>query len=57
MRNQWLFIKFLFQGRWQSLNDSALAAVARLMRVLFVIYMVGFIALVAVFLFVGIKPA
>ena len=57
LRNNWLFIKFLFQQQWQRLVDPELAAVARFMQILFVVYMAGFIGLVAVFLFVGIEPA
>ena len=49
MRNNWLFMKFLYEGQWQSLDDAALAAVARLMQVLFVVYMLGFIGLLAIF--------
>ena len=57
MRNNWLFAKFLFRGQWQSLNDSTLAAVARLMQVLIVVYFVGLVGWVVVFMLVGIVPA
>jgi hypothetical protein len=56
LRNNWLFFKFLFRGQWRDLNDPRLAAVARATQVLFVVYMVGFLGLVIIFLTVGIKP-
>jgi hypothetical protein len=55
MRNNWLFIKFLFQGQWRSLDDAQLAGVARFMQVMFVVYIAGFIALCAAFLIAGVK--
>ncbi len=55
-RNNWLFFKFLFQGQWRQLNDPQLAVVARIMQVLFAVYMVGFVGLI-VCMFAGLKPA
>lgn len=57
VRNNWLFVKFLFQGKWHSLNDPQLAGVARCMQFMFVAYMAGLLGLVAAFLFAGIKTA
>jgi hypothetical protein len=44
-RNNWLFLKFLFQGQWQLLEDRQLAIAARIMQVVFVAYMLGFLVL------------
>jgi hypothetical protein len=57
MRNNWLFVKFLFQGQWHSLNDPQLAGVARCMQFMFVVYMAGLLGLIVTFLVAGIKPA
>lgn len=38
-------MKFLFKRKWRELDDSELAKLSRLMLVFFVIYMIGFLAL------------
>jgi hypothetical protein len=54
-RSQWLFFKFLFKGQWQSLGDGRLSAVARLMQILFVVYLVAFTAMFVAFVIVGVR--
>jgi hypothetical protein len=49
----WLFVKYLFQGDWQSSGDSALAVVVRLMQLVFVVFNVGFLSFFIAFLFRG----
>ena len=56
MRNNWLFLKFLFQGQWQSLGDSQLAIVARFMQIFLVLYLVAFGALFAALMLLGSHP-
>jgi hypothetical protein len=46
-RNNWLFLKFLFQGQWRQLGDRQLAISARIMQAVFVVYVLGFVALFA----------
>jgi hypothetical protein len=56
MRNNWLFIKFLFQGQWQSLGDVQLSVVARTMQIFLVLYLVAFGTLFAALMFLGSHP-
>jgi len=42
-RTNWLFLKFLFQEQWQRLGDRQLSIGARVMQVVFVTYMLGFV--------------
>jgi hypothetical protein len=56
-RTNWQFLKFLFGGQWQSLDDPSLALVARGMQVLLVVYFTGFAAFLATVVTIGIKPA
>jgi hypothetical protein len=56
MRTGWLFIKFLFTGQWQGMGDRPLSAIARLMQVLFVVYIVGFAAFFAAMMIWGVQP-
>jgi hypothetical protein len=55
MRNNWLFLKFLFQSQWRELGDPQLSAVARGMQIFLIVYTAYFAALVATFMAVGIK--
>jgi hypothetical protein len=57
LRTNWLFLKFLFGGQWQSLNDASLAIVARGMQVLFVVYFTGFAMFLATVATIGINRA
>jgi hypothetical protein len=56
-RTNWQFLKFLFGGQWQSLDDASFAIVARGMQVLFVVYFTGFAAYLATVATVGINRA
>jgi hypothetical protein len=57
MRTCWLVLKFLFGSRWQTLHDRQLTIVARLMRVLFVVYLIGFMIYGALLFAFGINKA
>jgi cbb3-type cytochrome oxidase subunit 3 len=56
-RKNWLFLAFLFTSQSQSLDDPALSAVARVMRVVFVVCTTSFLGFVAVAFFMGISSA
>lgn len=45
LKNNWLFLKFLFQGQWQQLGDRLLAIGARVMQVLLITYLTLFAVL------------
>jgi hypothetical protein len=47
MRNNWLFLKFLFGSKWRQLSDLAVSNVCRFMRVFIVVYFLLFLALIA----------
>lgn len=42
MRNNWMFLKFLYGSEWLRLSDRPLSLVARMMQVLLVAYIVVF---------------
>jgi hypothetical protein len=47
MRNNWLFLKFMYGGGWKMLDDRPLARVIRIMQVLLIAYVVVFGLLIA----------
>jgi hypothetical protein len=50
MRNNWLFLKFLYTSSWRTLADPGLSFAARLMQVWTVVYILGFAVLLILFL-------
>jgi len=57
IRNNWLFLRFLYLGKWRELNDRQLAGVVRLMQVMLVIYIIGFIGLSVAIIIDGLNPS
>ena len=47
IRNNWLFMKFLFSSEWRGLRDPAVANVCRFMRIFIVVYFLFFLGFVA----------
>lgn len=43
IRNNWLFLKFLFRSEWRALGDPALDNMCRLMRVFLTAFLVLFL--------------
>ena len=50
LRNNWLFLKFLFSDKSAQLGDPTVARVSRVMRILFIVYSVVFLGLFALIL-------
>ena len=52
-RTNWLFLRFLFGGPWRALDDETLAVAIRVLRGMFVTYILGSVGLSAAFLVLG----
>ena len=48
IRNNWLFMKFLWGGGWRALGDPQLTQACQVMQVFFVVYLVVFVSMMFV---------